>query len=93
MEVISQLGMIGLTLALLAVTLWLLRRKGLAQWNRGRSQRVLEVIETRPLAPGHTLLLVRVADRAMALATHAGGCTLLDARPWREIRPEAEVGS
>ncbi|HTM49334.1 MAG TPA: flagellar biosynthetic protein FliO [Bryobacteraceae bacterium] len=93
MEIISQFGMIGLTLALLAVTLWLLRRKGLAQFNRGRSQRLLEVVESRPLAPGHTLLLVRVADRAMALATHGGGCTLLETRPWREIRPETEVRS
>jgi hypothetical protein len=23
----------------------------------------------------------------MTLATHGGGCTLLDARPWSEVRP------
>jgi len=30
--------------------------------------------------------LVRVADRCLALATHASGCTLLEARPWDELR-------
>jgi flagellar biogenesis protein FliO len=82
-----------LTLALLAASLWWLRRRGLAQWNHRRSARFLEVIESRTLAPGHTLHLVRVADRAMALTTHGGGCTLLEARPWNDVRqgsiPEA----
>jgi flagellar biogenesis protein FliO len=86
MELISQFGAIALTLALLAGSLWWLRRRGLAQWNRSRPGRFMEVIESRALAPGHTLHLVRVADRAMALATHGGGCTLLEARPWSEVR-------
>ena len=43
----------------------------------------MEVIESRALAPGHTLHLVRVADRATdASPPHGGGCTLLEARPW-----------
>jgi flagellar biogenesis protein FliO len=87
MEVIQQFTAIGLTLVLLAVSLWWLRRKGLAQWGRARSGRVMEVIESRTLAPGHTLHLVRIADRALALATHNGGCTLLEARPWSDLRP------
>src|SRR5689334_2894805 len=85
MEGIQQIGGVVLTLGLLAATLWWLRRRGLTQWNRSR-HRMLEIIESRPLAPGHTLLLVRVADRAMALATHGGGCTLLEARPWAEVQ-------
>jgi flagellar biogenesis protein FliO len=86
MELIPQLGSIALTLALLAGSLWWLRRRGFAQWNRNRSGRLMEVIESRALAPGHTLHLVRVADRALALATHGGGCTLLEARPWSDVR-------
>jgi flagellar biogenesis protein FliO len=89
MDVIRQFTAIGLTLALLAGSLWWLRRKGLAQWGRARSGRMMEVIESRTLAPGHTLHLVRIADRALAVATHNGGCTLLEARPWSDIRPNA----
>jgi flagellar biogenesis protein FliO len=90
MDVIRQFTAIALTLALLAGSLWWLRRKGLAQWRRGRAGRVMEVIESRTLGPGHALHLVRVADRVFALATHSGGCTLLEARPWSEVRQSAE---
>ena len=86
MDVMRQFAGIAVTLVALAGLLWWLRRRGLAQW-RGVSPRarLMEVIESRALAPGHMLHLVRVADRAMALATHTGGCTLLEARPWNEI--------
>ena len=87
MDLLSQFGGLAFTLALLAGALWWLRRRGLAQWSVNRRGRVLEVVESRTLAPGHTLHLVRVADRAMALATHGSGCTLLEARPWNEVRP------
>ena len=95
MDLIRQFTAIAVTLTLLAGSLWLLRRKGFAQWGRARPGRVIEVIESRPLGPGHTLHLVRVADRVMALATHAGGCTLIDTRPWSELRSSAapEAGS
>ena len=52
MELAPQLGAIALTLALLAASLWWLRRRGLAQWSRGRPGRLMEVIESRTLAPG-----------------------------------------
>ena len=88
----SQFAAIVLTLALLALALWLLRRKGLAQIGRARSGRLLEVVESRGLGPGHALHLVRVGDRVLALATHSGGCTLLDTRPWAEVRPKLAPG-
>jgi flagellar biogenesis protein FliO len=95
MDTIRQFTAIGLTLLLLVCSLWWLRRKGFAQLRRSRPGRVLEIIESRALAPGHTLHLVRVADRVLALATHSGGCTLLEARPWSEVRqpvaPEVEA--
>lgn len=97
MEVIRQFGAIALTLALLAASLWWLRRKGTVQWTaapfrRARSGKVLEVIESRALSPGHTLHLIRIADRVMALATHSGGCTLLETRLWAELRAAAPEG-
>jgi len=79
-----QFGGIALTLVLLAVALWWLRRRGLTQWRAGRATH-LEVLESKGLGPGHTLHLVRVADRVLALATHAAGCTLLEARPSSEL--------
>ncbi len=88
MELMRQFGGIALTLALLAGALWWLRRKGVTQWRAGRATH-LEVIESKGLGPGHTLHLVRVADRVMALATHPEGCTLLEARPWSELSSPA----
>jgi flagellar biogenesis protein FliO len=86
MEVIRQFASIAVTLAVLAGSLWWLRRRGAVQWGRARSGKVMEVIESRALCPGHALHLVRVADRVLALATHAGGCILLETRPLGELR-------
>jgi flagellar biogenesis protein FliO len=89
MEMIRQLGGVALTLGLLGGALWWLRRKGVTQWRPGGANH-LEVIESKGLGPGHTLHLVRVADRVLALATHGSGCTLLEARPWSELPPGAQ---
>ena len=89
MEMVRQFSAIALTLALLSGTLWWLRRRGFTQWGRSRPEKLMEVVESRPLSQGHTLHLVRVADRVMALATHNGGCTLLETRAWSELRPSA----
>jgi flagellar biogenesis protein FliO len=89
MDPLRQFTAVGLTLLLLAASLWWLRRKGLAQFRRVRPGRVVQVIESRTLAPGHTLHLVRIADRVFALATHNGGCTLLEARQWSDVQQSA----
>ena len=47
----------------------------------------MEVVESRALGPGQTLHMVRVGDRALVLAAHPTGCTVVDARPWDEVRP------
>jgi flagellar biogenesis protein FliO len=88
MDVMRQFAGIAVTLSSLMAAMWWLRRRGSAQWRPGRGARAMEVIESRGLAPGHTLHLVRVADRVMALATHGAGCTLLEARPWSELRDD-----
>lgn len=86
MDVIRQFVAIALTLALLAGSLWWLRKKGFAQWRRARPNQMMEIIESRSLGSGHALHLVRIADRAVALATHHGGCTLLETRPWCDVQ-------
>jgi flagellar biogenesis protein FliO len=90
MDVIRQFAGIALTLAMLAAALWWLRKKGNLAWRGGPSARMIDVIESRTLAPGHTLHMVRLADRVMALATHGGGCTLLESRPFSELRQPQE---
>jgi len=89
MDVILQFAKVALVLVLLSGALWWLRRSGLAQWRRTRPGQMMEVIESRTLGPGHTLHLVRIADRVLALATHNGGCTLLEARPYSDVRQAA----
>ena len=73
--------------ALLGAVVWWLRRHGGAGLAKGRPlrDRLIQVVESRPLGPGQVLYLVRVADRMMLIATHGGGCTLLETRPWPEI--------
>ena len=88
---LGQFTAIAATLALLVGSLWLLRRKGVVNWKRARPGQMLEVIESQALAPGHTLYLVRVGDRAMALTTHSSGCTLLETRPWADVRPSPSL--
>jgi flagellar biogenesis protein FliO len=99
METISQLLSIGFVLGLLAAVLWGLRRKGLARFGAGKLRlggnakgRLLELVESRALAPGHALHLVRVGDQAFVLAVHPGGCTTVESRSWREIEKGAEAG-
>jgi flagellar biogenesis protein FliO len=81
LEIVRQLTGVAVTLALLAVTLWYLRTRGAAQWRPGRRARSIEIVESRGIAPGHMVHLVRVEGRVMTLATHSSGCTLLEARP------------
>ncbi len=81
MDGIRQSAAVAATLALLAGLLWWLRRKGAARWGRVHRRSRMEVLESRALCPGHALHLVRIGNRVMALATHSGGCTLIDSRP------------
>ncbi|MBI1790230.1 MAG: flagellar biosynthetic protein FliO [Acidobacteria bacterium] len=64
--------------ALWAVTLGWLRRSGALGPRRPSA---IEVLDSRPLAPGHTLHLVRVRQRTLLVATHPAGCALLDNQP------------
>ncbi len=93
MEILEPMAAIGVVLALLAATLWWLRRRGLAvplSPRRSPAGRRLECLERLPLAPQHTLHLVRMGDTALLLASTPAGCTVVRSVPCREIeRPEA----
>ena len=92
METLQQMLGVTAVLGLLAVTLWWLRRRGLAYMPGMPARRkggLLEPIEKLPLSPTHTLHLVRFRDRAVLLATSPSGCQLVESAAWRELDQQA----
>jgi flagellar biogenesis protein FliO len=89
MEVLQPVAAIGVVLTLLAATLWWLGRRGFAVRLPARrpSPRALECLERLPLAPQHTLHLVRLGDTALLLASTPAGCSVVANVPCREIVP------
>ena len=81
--------MLGQTIAvffvllLLAATLWLLRRRGVATVNtvlakRLSKQRLMQVMERVPLTANHSLHLVRIQDRVILIGVSPSGCQQID---------------
>jgi flagellar biosynthetic protein FliO len=87
MEFVQELAAVGGVLALLAATLWWLRRRGFAAiLPRKRSAgRRLECLERLSLGPQHTLHLVRVGDTALLLASTPAGCALVQSLPCWDV--------
>jgi flagellar biosynthetic protein FliO len=78
---------VAVVLALLLLTLWWLRRRGIASVTLGRktSARRLESLERLPLGPQHALHLVRLGGSALLISSSAAGCALIHRAPWQEI--------
>jgi flagellar biosynthetic protein FliO len=93
METIEQMLAVGLVLALLAGTLWWLRRRGIAGVLPARRSmgRRLECLERLPLGPQHTLHLVRLGDTALLVASSPAGCTLVRSSSWGETVSAGEA--
>jgi flagellar biosynthetic protein FliO len=93
MELVQELAAVGAVLALLAATLWLLRRRGFAGFlpMKRPAGRRLECLERLSLGPHHTLHLVRVGDTALLLASTPSGCGLVQSLPCRDIGPREAV--
>jgi flagellar biosynthetic protein FliO len=81
--------MLGQTIAvffvllLLAATLWLLRRRGLATVSavvakRLSKQKLMQVVERVPLTANHSLHLVRIQDRVILIGVSPSGCQQID---------------
>jgi flagellar biogenesis protein FliO len=87
MEAIQQMGAVAAVLALLLLTLWWLRRRGLAGMTMGRKSaaRRLENLERLPLGPQHALHLVRLGGSALLISASPAGCALIHRSEWREI--------
>jgi flagellar biosynthetic protein FliO len=76
---LGQMSAVVGVLTLLGLTLWILRKRGLAQLLplRSRPARRLECLERLPLGPHHTLHLVRMGDTSLLVASSPNGCSLI----------------
>jgi flagellar biosynthetic protein FliO len=84
---VQQVLAVFLVLGLLAATLWLLRSRGFAHYRRparGKSARHLEAIARLPLAPQHSVHLIRVGDHAVLLGLSPTGCTMIERLAWSQ---------
>ena len=88
MESLQQTLGVLFVFGLLGVTLWWLRRRGLAHVagiTRRRKGGLLQTVETLPLSGGNVLHLVRFADRAILIASSPAGCHVLESNPWAQV--------
>jgi len=93
-DLIPQLSGIFAVFALLAFTLWFLKKKGAirvaallpfrstARRPRGNEQ-LLERIDALQLSATHSLSLIRMADRAILIGISPGGFCLVESSPWK----------
>lgn len=83
-------------LALLAGTLWLLRRKGVASLNltlpkRFGGAKQMDLIERISLSAHHSLHLVRVRNRTILISVSPSGCNRIAS--FRDSPVPAKLGS
>jgi flagellar biogenesis protein FliO len=95
MEIFRQVLAMGLVFGLLGAAVWAMRRKGFAPRYalpaaKRRAARVM-VVDRVGLSPQHGLHLVRIGDRALLIAAHPAGCTVLEALPWETVARAPEV--
>lgn len=89
---IGQMTAVAGVLTLLALTLWWLRRRGIAGARPARAaSRRLECLERLPLSPQHTLHLVRLGETSLLVASSPGGCSLVGSFAAREPAVPSEA--
>jgi flagellar biogenesis protein FliO len=94
-EALQQILAVAVVLGLLGVSLWWLKKRGMAGMvlaPRRKQGGALSAVERLPLAPGHTLHLVRLADRAILIAVSPGGCRVMESLPWGAVGQRAGNG-
>ena len=83
---LTSFASVALVFGLLGGLLWLLRRWG----GVGAHGRHIEVAETVPIAAGKYLSVVKIAGRAMLLATTRDAVTFLSELDPSELEPRRE---
>lgn len=88
MESLQQALAVLAVFGILGGTLWWLRRRGLAHVSgivRRRKGGILQSVESLPLSASTSLHLVRVADRALLIASSPTGCQVVESGPWAKF--------
>jgi flagellar biogenesis protein FliO len=93
MEIVRQVLAIVFVFGLLGAAVWALRRRGFAPRCALPAARAgrFTVVERVGLSPQHGLYLVRIGGRALLIAAHPAGCTVLEAAPWEAVARPAEA--
>jgi flagellar biogenesis protein FliO len=78
----EQILAVSLVLGLLILSLWFLRRKGLAKFNLAAGGRRsapgrIHLVDRKPLTASHSLHLVRVDGRMILIGVSPGSCQTL----------------
>ena len=88
MEYLQQMLAVLAVFGILGAALWWLRRRGLVRFAMNASRKregVLSQVERLALSPTHSLHLVRMADRAILIASWPGGCQAIESSPWNQL--------
>jgi len=94
MEYLQQMLAVLAVFGCLGGSMWWLRRRGLAHFAIGADKKkagILEHVERLPLSATHTLHVVRMADRAILIASWPGGCQAVESSAWSHIAPSAKA--
>lgn len=89
MEYLQQMLAVMAVFGLLGGALWWLRRRGLARFAIGsvkKTSGVLSQSERLSISATHTLHLVRMADRAILIASWPGGCQAIESSSWNQLK-------
>lgn len=88
MEYLQQMLAVLAVFGILGGAMWWLRRRGFARFamtTSKKNQGVLSQVERLPLSTTHSLHLVRMADRAILIASWPGGCQAIESAPWNQL--------
>jgi flagellar biogenesis protein FliO len=87
MDYLQQMLAVLAVFGILGGALWWLRGRGFARFAIGapkKSSGVLAQLERLPLSATHSLHLVRMADRAILIASWPGGCQAIESCAWNQ---------
>jgi hypothetical protein len=88
MEYLQQVLAVLAVFGSLGAALWWLRKRGFARLagpSAKTKSGVLSQLERLPLSATHSLHLVRMADRAILIASWPGGCQAIESSSWNQL--------
>jgi flagellar biogenesis protein FliO len=89
MEYLQQMLAVLAVFGVLGGALWWLRGRVFARFAiaapKKKNQSVLSQVERLPLSATHSLHLVRMADRAILIASWPGGCQAIESSAWNQL--------